>query len=148
MTRHLLWVFVLCGCAFDLSALGPRDGGLEDATVEDAQTDAPLADADLDSGSDSGLEDSGTDSGIEDSGTDGDLADAGTDAPDAYVCERATEDSSDIGFPCSACTGQPGYECLMAGAVSVCQVRCEADCNCPVGWECREAGSGDFICQN
>jgi hypothetical protein len=135
MTRQLLWVVILCGCAFDLSALGPEDGGFQDGTVDDAQVedadvgdaDAMLADADLDSGTDAGIEDTGV---------------------DAYVCERATEDSSDIGFECSRCTGQPGYTCLGSGALFSCQVLCTEDCNCPVGWECRMAGTGDFICQN
>jgi hypothetical protein len=146
MARQLLWALILCGCAFDLSALGPEDGGFQDGTVdsqvEDADvSDATLADADLDSGTDSGLEDSGIDGGtIDDGGSDTGV--------DAYVCERATEDSSDIGFECSRCTGQPGYTCLGSGALFSCQVLCTEDCNCPVGWECRMAGTGDFICQN
>ncbi len=95
MARHILCALILCGCSFDLSALGPRDGGPRDS-MADAQIDAQIlvdasdaeidATTEIDSGSDSGS-DVGTDAAVFDSGSDASMfADAGPDSGPPLTC--------------------------------------------------------------
>jgi hypothetical protein len=107
-----------------------------DPTVGDSTSVPPLTDG---TGT---TDDSGTTTGTTTGSTDGSTGGSTTSGSTTEACDPITEDPSGIGVDClSDLECLPGYTCQpFEGFVfqMTCQILCEQDCDCPMGYVCFE----------